>query len=137
VSRGRSWRCRNRSQGAGEAAEDQADPADQKGVFAVVDRAVPCPDTVDVARIRRVVSKESDSRRSRWPTDPIWRVVQSAILAEAPAEARRLIRRKQRGHATKLLDRGQYGYLASWTAILYAEGGQWTLSRALGKAVPA
>ncbi len=109
----------------------------QKDVFAaVVGRAEPCPDAVDVAWIRRGVPEESDSRRSRWPTDPVWRVVQSATFAEAPAEARRLIRRRQRGHDTKKLDHGQYGYLASRTAILHADGGQWTLSRAIGEALP-
>ena len=83
-----------------------------------------------------MVPEESDSRRSRWPTDPVWHVVQSATFADAPAEARRLIRRKQRGHDVKVLDHGQYGYLASRTAILHPDGGQWTLSRALGEALP-
>ncbi len=78
----------------------------------------------------------SDSRRSRWPTDPVWRVVQSATFADAPTEARRLIRRKQRGYDVKVLDHGQYGYLASRTAILHSNGGQWTLARALGEALP-
>ena len=111
--------------------------AHQKDVFAaVVGRAEECPDAVDVAWIRRVVPEESDSRRSRWPTDPAWRVVQSATFAEAPAEARRLIRRRQRGHDTKKLDQGQYGYMASRTAILHPDGGQWTLSRAIGEALP-
>ncbi len=109
----------------------------QKDVFAaVVGRAEECPDAVDVAWIRRVVPEETDSRRSRWPTDPVWRVVQSATFAEAPAEARRLIRRRQRGHDTKKLDQGQYGYMASRTAILHPDGGQWTLSRAIGEALP-
>jgi hypothetical protein len=62
--------------------------------------------------------------------------MQSATFAEAPGEARRLIRRKQRGYDTKMLDRGQYGYLASRTAILHPNGGQWTLSRAIGEALP-
>ncbi len=109
----------------------------QKDVFAaVVRRAEECPDAVEVAWIRRVVPEESDTRCSRWPTDPTWRVIQSATFADAPAEARRLIRRRQRGHDTKKLDQGQYGYLASRTAILHADGGQWTLSRAIGEALP-
>jgi hypothetical protein len=109
----------------------------QKDVFAVVvGRSEPCPDAVDVAWIRRVVPEASDTRRSRWPTDPVWRMVQSATFAEAPVEARRLIRRRQRGHDTKMLDRGEYGYLASRAAILHPDGGQWTLSRALGEALP-
>ncbi len=63
-------------------------------------------------------------------------MVQSATFADAPTEARRLIRRKQRGYDVKVLDHGQYGYLASRTAILHSNGGQWTLSRALGEALP-
>ncbi len=111
--------------------------AHQKDVFAaVVGRAEGCPDAVDVAWIRRVVPEESDSRRSRWPTDPAWQVLQSATFVEAPTEARKLIRRRQRGHDTKKLDQGQYGYLASRTAILHPDGGQWTLSRAFGEALP-
>ena len=80
----------------------------QKDVFgAVVGRAKECPDAVDVACIRRVVPEESDARRSRWPTDPVWRVVHSAAFAEAPAEARWLVRRRQCGHDTKRLDLGK------------------------------
>lgn len=63
-------------------------------------------------------------------------MVQSAIFTDAPTEARGLIRRKQRGHDVKVLDHGQYGYLASWTAILHLEGGQWPLSRAMSEALP-
>ncbi len=111
--------------------------ARQKDVFAaVVGRAEPCPDAVDVAWIRKLVPEESDSRRSCWPTDPVWQVVQSATFADAPAEARRLIQREQCGHDVKVVDHGQYGYLASWTAILHPDGGQWTLPRALGEALP-
>ena len=79
--------------------------ASEGDVFAaVVGWSEACPDAVDVAWIRRVVPDEGDSRRSRWPTDPTWRVVQSATFTDAPAEARRLIRRKQRGHDVKVLD---------------------------------
>src|SRR5262249_37350843 len=42
----------------------------------------------DVAWIRRVIPEEGDANRSRWPTDPVWRVVQSATFADVPAEAR-------------------------------------------------
>jgi hypothetical protein len=109
-----------------------------KDVFgAVVGRSEPCPDAVDVAWIRRVVPEETDTHRSRWPTDPTWRVVQAATFAEAPAEARRLIRRRQQGNDVKVLDRGQYGYLVSRVAIRHPSGGEWTLSRALGEALPA
>jgi hypothetical protein len=59
----------------------------------VVGRAKACPDATDVAWIRRVLPDEQDSNQSRWPTDPVWRIVQSAKFQDAPAEARRLIRR--------------------------------------------
>jgi hypothetical protein len=109
-----------------------------KDVFgAIVGRSEPCPDAVDVAWIRRVVPEEGDTHRSRWPTDPTWRVVQRATFAEAPAEARRLIRRRQQGNDVKVLDRGQYGYLVSRVAVRHPSGGEWTLSRALGEALPA
>lgn len=80
------------------------------GMAAVVGRAESCPDPVGVAWIRLVAPEESDSRRSRWPTDPVWRVVQSATFADAPAEARRLIRRKQRGQDVSLPSNQQQGF---------------------------
>jgi hypothetical protein len=110
----------------------------KKDVFAaVVGRSEPCPDATDVAWIRRVVPDADNANRSRWPTDPVWRVVQGAIFAAAPAEARRLIRRRQRGANVSVLDRGQFGYLVSRVAHLHPNGGEWTLSRALGGALPA
>src|SRR5262249_40155924 len=84
-----------------------------------------------------VVPEAGDTNRSRWPTDPVWRVVQSATFAEAPAVVRRLIRRRQRGTEVAVLDRGQFGYLVSRVALQHADGGHWTLSRALGEALPA
>jgi hypothetical protein len=60
-------------------------------------------------------------------------VVQSATFADAPAEARRLIRRRQRGAEVTKLDNVQFGCLISRTAKLHPEGGTWTLSRALGE----
>jgi hypothetical protein len=104
---------------------------------AVVGHAEECPDTLDAAWVRRVVPEAGDANRSRWPTDPVWQVVQSATFAEAPADARRLIRRRQRGADVGVLDRGQYGYLISRTALLHPNGGQWTLSRALGETARA
>src|SRR5262249_2893384 len=47
----------------------------------MVGRADGCPAAVDVAWIRRVVPREGESNRSRWDTDPAWRVVQSAAFA--------------------------------------------------------
>ena len=111
--------------------------AHQKDVFAaVVGRAEPCPEATDVAWIRRVVPDEHDTNQSRWPTDPAWKVVQSATFADAPAEARRLIRRKQRGADEVVLDGVQFGCLISRVANRHAEGGTWTLSQALRDALP-
>ncbi len=57
----------------------------QKDVFAaVVGRAESCPDATDVAWIRRVVPDEHDTNQSRWPTDPAWKVVQSATFQMRP-----------------------------------------------------
>jgi hypothetical protein len=109
-----------------------------KDMFAaVVGRSDPCPDAVDVAWIRRVGPDASDANRSRWPTDPIWQVVQRATFADGPAEVRRLIRRRQRGGDVQVLDTVQYGCLVSRVAQLHPNGGAWTLSRALGEALPS
>src|SRR5262249_6718713 len=93
-----------------------------------------CPDAVNVAWLRRMVPDKADANCSRWPTNQIWRVVQVALFADAPTSARRLVRRRQWGEDVKALDRGQYGYLISWTPLLHPNGGQWTLSRALFEA---
>src|SRR5262249_50375131 len=128
----------------GEARSCLADPWECPthlgAIFAAVvggADAEPCPEAVDVAWIRRVVPQAGDTNRSRWPTDPVWRVVQSATFADAPAEARHLIRRRQRGTDVAVLDRGQFGYLISRVALQHPDGGQWTLSRALGEALRA
>jgi hypothetical protein len=42
----------------------------------------------------------------------------------------------QRGHDVKVLEHGQYGYLASRAVILHPAGGQRTSSCALGEALP-
>jgi hypothetical protein len=88
------------------------------------DAAMPCAVTasqVDVAWIRRVVP-DTDTNRSRWPTDPVWRLVQTAPFANAPMTVRRLMRREQRVHAVEHLDAGAYGYLISRTALLHPHG---------------
>ncbi len=79
---------------------------------------------------------EHDTNQSRWPTDPAWKVVQSATFQDAPAEARRLIRRKQRGADEVVLDGVQFGCMISRVANRHAEGGTWTLSQALRDALP-
>jgi len=106
-----------------------------KAIFAAVVRyAEECPEAVDMAWIRRALPDEGDTNRSRRLTDPIWRVVPSATRADAPAEVRRLIRRRQRGTDVAVLDREMYGYLVSRVALLHPNGGEWTLLRTLGEA---
>ena len=64
-----------------------------------------CPSVVDVAWLRRVVPDHAESNRSRWPTDPVWTVVQTPPFVDAPAEARRLIRREVRSDQVEQRDR--------------------------------
>lgn len=59
--------------------------------------AAALPDEREVSWIRRLVPDEHSSNQPRWPTDPGWREVQLATFARSPAEARRLIRRRQWG----------------------------------------
>ena len=81
-----------------------------------------------MAWIRRVTPVEGDTNRSRWPTDPIWQVVQAASFADADPSARRLMRREQHLLSVKHLDAGAYGYLVSRTAYLHPEGENWDVS---------
>jgi hypothetical protein len=85
---------------------------------------------VDVAWIRRVVP-DSDSNRSRWPTDTVWCLVQTAPFTDAPTKARRLMRREQHVHAVEQLDAGAYGYLVSRTALLHPNGETFDVSMGL------
>jgi hypothetical protein len=97
------------------------------------DAAMPCAaaaSQVDVAWIRRVVP-DTDTNRSRWPTDPVWRLVQAAPFTDAPTKARRLMRREQHVHAVEQLDAGAYGYLISRTALLYQQGETFDVSMGL------
>lgn len=87
---------------------------------------------VDVAWLRRVVPEE-DTNRSRWPTDPVWQVVQAALFDDADASARRLMRWQQHRNSVEQLDAGLYGYLVSRTAILHPEGETHDISRAVGE----
>jgi hypothetical protein len=89
--------------------------------------ATDCPQPVDVAWIRRVVPAPAESNRSRWPTDPTWAVVQSPSFQDAPAEVRRLIRRKVRSHRIEKRDQGAYGLLVSRTALAFADPKHWNL----------
>jgi len=92
------------------------------GVWArMVGRADTCPDGVDAAWLRRVVPREGESNRSRWDTDPVWRVVQQAPFTPAPLAARRLVRRKQREQEVARLDQGILGYIAKREALLHPD----------------
>jgi hypothetical protein len=85
---------------------------------------------VDVAWIRRVIP-DTDTNRSRWPTDPVWQLVQTAPLTDAPTKARRLMRREHHVHAVEQLDAGAYGYLISRTALLHPKGETFDVSMGL------
>jgi hypothetical protein len=85
---------------------------------------------VDVAWIRRVVP-DADTNRSRWPTDPVWQLVQAAPFTDAPLKARRLMRREQHVYAVEQLDAGAYGYLVSRTALLHPKGETFDVSMGL------
>ncbi len=93
-----------------------------QGIWArMVGRVDACPEAVDVAWIRRVVPREGESNRSRWDTDPMWRVVQQASFTPAPLPIRRLIRRKQREHDVTRLNKGILGYVAKREALLHLD----------------
>jgi hypothetical protein len=99
----------------------------------VDDATAGCPTTVsqvDVAWIRRVVPN-ADSNRSRWQTDPVWQLVQTALFIDAPIKARRLMRREQHMYAVEQLDVGAYGYLVSRTALLHPKGETFDVSMGL------
>jgi hypothetical protein len=85
---------------------------------------------VDVAWIRRVIP-DTDTNRSRCPTDPVWQVVQAALFPDAPPKARRLMRREHHVHAVEQLDAGAYGYLLSRTALLHPHGEDFDVSMGL------
>jgi hypothetical protein len=68
------------------------------------------------------VNPDADSNRSRWTTDPVWQIVQTAAFTDAPTTARRLMRREQHVHAVEQLDADAYGYLISRTALLHPKG---------------
>ncbi len=102
------------------------------GVWArMVGLADTCPDGVDVAWLRRVVPREGESNRSRWDTDPVWRVVQQASFTPAPLNARRLVRRKQREQEIARLDKGILGYIAKREALLHPDPAGRDISLAL------
>jgi len=87
----------------------------------MVGRADACPEAVDVAWLRRVVPREGESNRSRWDTDPVWRVIQQASFTPAPQSIRRLIRRTQREHDIRKLDRQLLGVLEEREALAHPE----------------
>jgi hypothetical protein len=107
---------------------------------AIVGRAEACPGAVDVAWIRRVVPREGESNRSRWDTDPWWRVVQRAPFdpsASTATAARRLIRRRQRLHDVHKVDQQLLGLLKTREAMLHADPTGRDLSLAVRDALRA
>ena len=95
------------------------------------DAASECPTPVDVAWLRRVVPDPNETTRSRWPTDPVWTVVQAPQFTDVPAEVRRLIRREVRSQQIAKRDRGAYGLVVSRTALAFADPKHWELSHAM------
>lgn len=95
--------------------------------------ATDCPQVVDVAWLRRVVPTSEETNRSRWPTDPVWAVVQDPCFTDVPVEVRRLIRRAVRSQRIEQRDRGGYGLLVSRTALAFADPRFWNLEYAMGR----
>jgi len=102
-----------------------------------VGRADACPEVVDVAWLRPVVPREGESHRSRWDTDPVWRVVQAATFSPPPLAARRLIRRRQQRYDVRMVDRGLLGLFKRREALLRADPGGRDLSLAMRDAAAA
>jgi len=108
------------------------------GIWArMVGRADACPEAVEVAWLRRVVPREGESNRSRWDTDPVWRVVQAATFGPAPLAARRLVRRAQQRHDVRAVDRGLLGLFKRREALTRADPSGRDLSLAMRDAVVA
>jgi hypothetical protein len=101
----------------------------------VVGEAYPDPTAPATAWIRRVLPTE-DINRSRWPTDPTWRVIQAASFASPSQEVRHLVRDTQ---MTKDVDRrvqAMYGALVSAVALTEPDGERWDVSMAVGQVAP-
>jgi len=97
----------------------------------MVGQADTCPEMVDVAWLRRVVPRAGESNRSRWDTDPVWRVVQQATFTPASLAIRRLVRRIQHEHEVRRLDKGILGYVAKREALLHPDPAGRDISLAL------
>jgi len=88
---------------------------------AIVGRAEACPGAVDLAWIRRVVPRADESNRSRWDTDPAWRLVQRADFGASPLAARRLVRHEQRLNDLRKIDQQLLGLVKTREAILHVD----------------
>jgi hypothetical protein len=95
-----------------------------------------CPEDTNVAWIRRVVPQADDTNRSRWPTDPVWQLVQNATFDEVPSVARRMIRQVTRSQNIDKRVKVLYGALVSCTALKHGDTGQMDISTALREVVP-
>jgi hypothetical protein len=95
-----------------------------------------CLEETNIAWIRRIVPQDDDINRSRWPTDPIWQLVQGATFDEVPSTARRLIRQVTRSQNIDKRVKVLYGALVSCTALKHGDTGQLDISTALREVVP-
>jgi hypothetical protein len=96
-----------------------------------------CPYAVNVAWLRLVVPDKDEMNHARWETDPVWRVMQAARFTDAPASARRLIRRREHRRSAGQLDGVLYGLLVRRVAEVHPQGESWDVSRALADVAPA
>lgn len=96
----------------------------------VVGHASPEPTAPATAWIRRTVPNE-DTNRARWPTDPVWQVVQAATFTASPQPVRHLIREEQQTQDVALRVRTIYGALVSAVALAVPEGEHWDASMGL------
>jgi hypothetical protein len=101
----------------------------------VVGHPYPDPTAPASAWIRRVVPTE-DTNRSRWPTDPIWQVIQAATFAPPSQEVRHLVRDTQQTKDVDRRVRSMYGALVSAVALSVPDGERWDVSMAVGQVAP-
>jgi hypothetical protein len=94
-------------------------------------QAAVCREVVDVAWIRREVSREGEHNRSHGGTDPVWQVVQAVPFAPKPLAARRLIRRRKREQVVRRVDQALLELLKRREALLHADASGRDLSAAL------
>ena len=77
----------------------------------------------------RCVVPGTDKIRSRWPTHPVWKVVQAAFSAddERPADFGKVVRKRHRDHHIDRMVEAMVGYASSLAAHLGGEYGKGTV----------